>query len=73
MIEEVSASGKPVWLVSHFFNSEEEAKLFEEYAETAFSIWKWNTGKLNKPRCDLSIKDEEESASLKKTGHSSCA
>jgi len=32
--------------VCHKFKTEEEAKLFRDNAETAFALWKFNTGKL---------------------------
>lgn len=55
--------------VSFKFDKEDEAKLFSEYAQTAFSLWKFNTGRLNKPHCNLSTRDELERASPKTTGH----
>jgi len=71
MIEEESMSGKSNWKVSFFFNNEEDALAFEENGMTAFHCWRFSTGRLSKPHCDLSSRDEEESASLKKTEHSS--
>lgn len=38
--------------VEHFFDTEEEAKLFEENAMTAFDIWRYQTGKLKKPKAE---------------------
>ena len=57
--------------VEHVFETEEEAKSFEENAMTAFHFWRFQTGKLKQPHCDRQdTVDGEECASNRLTGHS---
>lgn len=64
----ISLDAKTVYTT---FDTEKEAALFNEHAATAWAMWKWSTGRLSKPHCDLSNRDEEKSASPKTTEHSS--